>query len=61
MPDSLTIVKINESDVDRAFDFTSNVPGHASFSLTTFNGAGEVTFDNLAAGTYNVSETVPAG
>jgi hypothetical protein len=58
---SSTIVKITESDVDGTFDFTSNVPGHASFSLTPFNGAREVTFDNLAAGTYHVTETVPAG
>ena len=58
---SSTIVKITESDVDGTFDFTSNVPGHASFSLTPFNGTREVTFDNLAAGTYHVTETVPAG
>ena len=59
--DSLTIVKINESPVDRTFAFTSDVPGHASFSIATIGGTGAVTFAPLAAGTYRVHEMVPAG
>ena len=46
---------------DGAFAFSSNLPGAASFVLTTTNGAASQSFTGLQPGTYNISETVPAG
>jgi plastocyanin len=54
----LTIVK-NAVGGDGSFAFTSQALG--SFVLTTTNGTAQQAFQNLAPGTYAVSETVPAG
>ena len=46
---------------DGRFDFTGNLPGAGSFSLTTVNGVTSTTFSNVLSGTYSISETAPAG
>ncbi|MER2624186.1 MAG: CshA/CshB family fibrillar adhesin-related protein, partial [Accumulibacter sp.] len=55
---SLTIIK-NTLYGDGTFDFASQALG--AFSLTTVNGTAQQTFDLLAPGTYDVSETIPNG
>ncbi|HRW50760.1 MAG TPA: hypothetical protein P5333_24750 [Caldilinea sp.] len=55
---SITVVK-NTTGGDGSFAFTS--PQVGNFSLATVAGAARQTFANLAAGTYVISETVPAG
>jgi hypothetical protein len=57
---TLTIVK-NTVGGDGSFDFTSQTLTPASFSLTTVSGTAQQSFNNLKPGTYDVSETVPAG
>jgi prealbumin domain-containing protein len=61
---TIIVEKITD-DGSGAFGFTSNTLTPASFTLTT-TGAGALnkdskTFSNLAPGTYDVAETVPAG
>jgi hypothetical protein len=61
---SIVVEKITD-DGQGAFDFTSNTLTPGTFTLTT-TGAGAVgkdskTFADLAPGTYDVAETVPAG
>ena len=55
---SLTVVKSTVGG-DGAFSFTSQTLG--AFSLTTVNGKAQSVFTNLVPGTYDVSESVPAG
>ncbi len=43
------------------FMFTTSGPGLSTFDIATANNAGSKTFDNLAPGTYTVTETAPAG
>lgn len=57
-PGKIIVVK-NTAGGDGTFNFTSSRLG--SFSLTTAGGTASRTFSNLAAGTYAVAETVPAG
>ncbi|MEM7532304.1 MAG: SdrD B-like domain-containing protein [Chloroflexota bacterium] len=62
---SLVIVK-NTVGADGTFDFTSNDLGSGAlngggFQLTTTVNTASTTFDGLVAGTYHVTETVPAG
>lgn len=52
---SLTITKSSIGG-NGTFSFTSDIPGHASFQITTSNNTGSVTFDNIAPGTYSVTE-----
>jgi hypothetical protein len=52
---SITIVK-TASGGDNTFNFTSTIPGAASFTLTTAGGNASRVFSNLTAGTYTVSE-----
>jgi Prealbumin-like fold domain len=61
---TIIVEKITD-DGQGAFDFTSGTLTPASFILTT-TGAGDAgkdsrTFSDLAPGTYDVAETVPAG
>jgi plastocyanin len=56
--DTLIIEKRTQGG-DGAFAFTS--PQLGAFNLTTTGGVASRSFPGLAAGTYNVSETVPAG
>ena len=46
---------------DGSFDFSSDLPGAGTFSLTTTNGTSDRSFNNLPAGTYSISEIAPAG
>jgi len=41
---------------DKTFNFTSDIPGYAAFSITTANHTGSMTFSNLPPGTYHVTE-----
>ena len=44
------------------FSFTSDIPGHTSFSITTASGIGSRIFTGLTPGTYHVTETAgPSG
>jgi uncharacterized protein (DUF2141 family) len=43
------------------FNFTSDIPGNSSFSITTANNVGSQTFTGIAPGTYHVTETAKAG
>jgi hypothetical protein len=44
------------------FNFTSNIPGGSSFSITTASGVGySQTFTGLTPGTYNVTEVAKSG
>ena len=43
------------------FSFTSDIPGHTSFSITTASGVGSQTFTGLTPGTYHVTEATQAG
>jgi len=53
---------INISKATTGGDGTFNFTGPTSFQITTSGGAGgPYTYSNLAAGTYTISETVPAG
>ncbi len=54
-PGSITIVKTATAG-NGTFNFTSTIPGAASFSLVTVNGTSSRTFTSLAPGTYSVSE-----
>jgi len=59
------IVEKVTSDGSGAFDFTSNTLSPSTFTLTTTaagtGGKDSDTFSDLAPGTYDVAETVPAG
>ncbi len=55
---SITVVK-NSAGGDGVFPFTSTALG--SFALVTVGGTTQRAFDNLVAGTYDLSESVPAG
>jgi len=58
-PGSITIVKDAQPDSGQAFGFTGSL---GSFSLADDGAsANSRTFTGMAAGTYNVTETVPAG
>jgi hypothetical protein len=41
---------------DGTFNFTSDIPGNSTFSITTNGGTGSQTFNNLVPGTYHVTE-----
>ena len=56
--DSIIVVK-RAVGGDATFDFVSQSLGN--FTLTTVNGQAQRSFDNLADGVYDLSETVPAG
>lgn len=56
--DTITVVKRTVGG-DGTFAFASATLG--SFSLTTSNGTASRSFPGLAAGTYAIAETVPAG
>jgi hypothetical protein len=61
---SIIVEKITD-DGTGSFDFTSNTLTPSPFTLTTTSagdaGKDSETFSNLAPGTYDVAETVPAG
>jgi hypothetical protein len=61
---TIVVEKITD-DGSGSFDFTSNTLTPASFTLTTTAagaaGKDSETFSDLAPGTYDVAETVPAG
>jgi hypothetical protein len=61
---TIIVEKITD-DGDGSFDFTSNTLSPAAFTLTTTaagaGGKDSETFSDLAPGTYDVAETVPAG
>lgn len=59
-PGSLTVVK-NSSGGDGAFEFTSSTLTPSPFTLTTTGGTASTIFSDLAPGTFDVAETVPAG
>ena len=46
---------------DGSFTFSSDIPGAASFALTTVNGAASRAFDNLPSAIYSISEQPQAG
>src|SRR5215510_7365010 len=54
---SITIVK-TATGGNGTFSFAGTL---GNFQITTANGSGSQSFNNLQAGTYTVSETVPAG
>ncbi|HSN01709.1 MAG TPA: hypothetical protein VLS52_11930, partial [Rudaea sp.] len=56
---SITINKATTGG-DGTFNFTGS-PNIAPFSITTSGGAGQSTITGLNAGTYSISEAVPAG
>ena len=56
LPSSITIIKLTENG-DGNFDFSSSTLG--SFRLSTIGGVDSKTFKDLAAGTYDVAETIP--
>ncbi|OGZ64607.1 MAG: hypothetical protein A2730_02850, partial [Candidatus Staskawiczbacteria bacterium RIFCSPHIGHO2_01_FULL_39_25] len=41
------------------FSFTSNIPNNGSFTITTSDGYNSKLIENVAPGTYSVTETVP--
>jgi predicted outer membrane repeat protein len=55
------IVKKVSIGADGRFDFTTNIPGYASFALTTTNGAASTPLTNLTPATYNISEAAAPG
>ncbi|GAB4432585.1 MAG: hypothetical protein Kow0031_13970 [Anaerolineae bacterium] len=57
---SLTVVQ-NSSGGDDTFPFSSNSLSPASFNLTTSGGTAQQLFANLSPGTYDVTESIPAG
>jgi parallel beta-helix repeat protein len=57
---SLVVTK-DATGGDGMFKFTSNIPGHASFNVTTSGGTGSVEFDDLTPGTYTVTELAASG
>ncbi len=61
---SLTINKTTIGG-NGTFNFTSNIPGHASFSIvttgTSAGGTGSITFNNVTPGTYTVTEVAQSG
>ncbi|HTR18870.1 MAG TPA: SdrD B-like domain-containing protein [Candidatus Paceibacterota bacterium] len=60
---TLTITKeTNGGNGSGTYNFTSDIPNHPSFSITTTNHSGSVTFDDVAPGIYNVTEVnLPKG
>jgi hypothetical protein len=58
---TIIIEKVSVGGV-ATFNFTSDIPGEPpSFNITTASGsANQTTFSNLAAGTYNVTESGPS-
>lgn len=58
--DTLIIEKQTQGG-DGLFSFTSPNAALGNFSLTTVNGVASKTFPGLTAGTYSLSEVVPAG
>lgn len=59
-PGSIVVVKTTVGG-DDSFTFGSQTLTPTSFTLTTASGTAQRTFANLLPGTYDVSETVPAG
>jgi hypothetical protein len=57
---SVSICKISVGAIS-AFDFTSNIPSHSGFAVTTETAGTSkcATFTNVAAGSYTVSESTP--
>jgi hypothetical protein len=62
-PGTIIVVKDAEPESDQEFSFTSNIPGHASFSLVDDGSGSNDTnvFPDLTPGSYDVSELVPDG
>ena len=54
---SILVEKVTNGG-DGTFDFTGDL---GDFSLTTVSGLAQQTFSDLVPGTYDISETVPAG
>ena len=62
---NLTILK-KTINGDGTFDFTSQdlgsgALGSGAFQVTTTNGKGSITFNDLPDGSYNLSESIPSG
>jgi len=57
---SIIVVK-NATGGDGTFGFTSDVPGHNSFNVTTASGTGSQIFTNVATGTYSITEIAQTG
>jgi MYXO-CTERM domain-containing protein len=58
--DTLIVEKQTQGG-DGAFSFTSPQTAIGNFSLSTVNGGASKSFPGLVAGTYSLSEVVPAG
>jgi hypothetical protein len=56
---SIKVTKKTEGG-NGSFDFTSDIGGHASFPIQTNNLSGSASFDNVAAGTYSITESDPS-
>lgn len=56
----LTVVKLTDGE-DGSFDFTSTIPGHTAFTLTTSNGSVVTDFLSIPPGTYSLTQTVQLG
>lgn len=54
----ITIVK-NTVGGDNTFDYSSTIPGGATFQLTTVSGTASTTYSLLSPGSYSVSESNP--
>ncbi|MCS7198075.1 MAG: Ig-like domain-containing protein [Candidatus Bipolaricaulota bacterium] len=54
-------IVINKTAVggDATFNYSSNIPGYSTFSITTSGGSGSQTFSGLTPGPYTVEETLP--
>ena len=62
-PDSgfLTIVKVATPNNGTAFTFNSSAASQSGDTSWTINGSGSVQLISFAAGTYNLTEAIPAG
>jgi Ice-binding-like/IPTL-CTERM motif len=59
-PGSITINKVTQGG-DSTFLFSSTVPGNLTFPIATVSGSGSNVISGIAAGSYLVTESVPAG
>lgn len=56
----IKVVKLTNKK-DAPFDFTSNIPGYANFTLTTSNTTASQEFTDLQPGTYSIQEIAKSG
>lgn len=53
------VIKKTAVGGDATFSYTSNIPGYATFQITTSGGSGSQTFADLVSGPYTVTESAP--